>query len=84
VHEAFGVLGVGGAEDDGPLLSDELGAPVVDVGGGVEPDAGVTVLVVVVMRVMLSTLWWEDFAASDCQHHGEGGRVAADLVGASG
>jgi len=42
--EAFGVGGVGGAEDLGPLGSDELGAAVVDVGGGVEPDAGVAVL----------------------------------------
>ena len=41
------MLGVGGVEDDGALLADELGSPVVDVGGGVEPDAGVAVLVVV-------------------------------------
>jgi hypothetical protein len=41
------VRGVGRVEDVGPLGSDELVPPVVDVGGGVEPDARVTVLVVV-------------------------------------
>lgn len=39
--------GVGGVEDDGALLADSLGSPVVKVGGCVEPDAGVAVLVVV-------------------------------------
>lgn len=37
----------------------------------------------VLIRVIQSTLRWEDFAASDCEHHGKGGRVAADLVGAA-
>jgi hypothetical protein len=45
--EALWVLGVGSVEDLGPLGSDELGAAVVHVGGRVEPDAGVAVVVVV-------------------------------------
>jgi hypothetical protein len=41
------VLGVGDVEHDCALGSDGRGPPVVDVGRRVEPDAGVTVLVVV-------------------------------------
>jgi hypothetical protein len=48
------MLGVGGAEHVSPLGPDEFGAAVVEVGGGVQPDAGVAVLVVVLMRVIVS------------------------------
>src|SRR5437773_1737131 len=41
------MLGVGGAEDLGAPGPHHLGAAVVDVGGGVEPNAGVAVLLVV-------------------------------------
>ena len=41
------MLGVGAVENDGSLLAHSSGSPVVDVGGGVEPDAGVAVVVVV-------------------------------------
>ena len=46
-HEPFGVCGVGGVEDDPAPLAYGFGSPVVNVGGGVEANAGVTVLVVV-------------------------------------
>ncbi len=42
--------GIGGVEDFLALLSDRLGEAVVDVGRGVEPDARVPVLVVVVLE----------------------------------
>ncbi len=45
--EALGVQRVGGLEDDATTCPDELGPVVVDVGGRVEADAGVAVLVVV-------------------------------------
>ena len=48
--ESFGAGGVGGVENDLALRADGGGAAVVDVGGGVEPDAGVAVLVVVVIE----------------------------------
>ena len=54
MDKALGVLGVGAVEDDGSLGAYECGSPVVHVGRGVEPDAGVTMLVVVLMRVILS------------------------------
>jgi hypothetical protein len=38
---------VGGVEDAGTPVADGYGWPVVDVARGMEPDAGVTVLVVV-------------------------------------
>jgi hypothetical protein len=41
------MLGIGDAEHVSPLGPDEFGAAIVDVSGRVEPDAGVTVLVVV-------------------------------------
>lgn len=46
-HEPLRVDGVGLGEDSGPLLADGVGMPVVDVGGGVHPDAAVAVGVVV-------------------------------------
>src|SRR3546814_25750 len=48
--ESFGTCGVGGIEDDLAGGSDLVGAAVVNVGGGVEPDAGVAVVVVVVLE----------------------------------
>src|SRR5215213_7796701 len=45
--KALWVLGVGGGEHVSPPGPHHLGAAVVDVGGGMEPDAGVAVLVVV-------------------------------------
>jgi hypothetical protein len=45
--EPFGVRGVGAGQDLGPSGPDGVGAAVVDVGGGVQPDPGVPVLVVV-------------------------------------
>ncbi len=51
------MLGVGGAEDLGPLGSDEFGAAVVDVSGGEQRDPRVVVLVVVLMRVIVSSTW---------------------------
>ena len=39
--------GVGGVEDFASSGPDEFGTAVVDVGGGVKPDAGVAVVVVV-------------------------------------
>ena len=47
MHEPFGVCGVGGVEDDTTPIAYGLGSAVVNVGGGVEPDAGVTVFIVV-------------------------------------
>jgi hypothetical protein len=46
-HEALGVGGVGAGQDHGPRLADPGSTAVVDVGGRVVADAGVTVLVVV-------------------------------------
>src|SRR3546814_20231808 len=46
--ESFGAGGVGSVEDGLASGSDGGVAAVVDVGGGVEPDAGVAVVVVVV------------------------------------
>ena len=46
--EAVGVGGVGVVEDGLALGADGVGSSVVDVGWGVEADAGVAVLVVVV------------------------------------
>ena len=45
--EPLGVGGVGGVEYLAALFSDELRSSVVDVGGGVEPDARMAVVVVV-------------------------------------
>ena len=46
--ESVGVGGVGGVEGTGPFGADLDGGAVVERGGGVEADAGVAVLVVVV------------------------------------
>ena len=54
VPEPCRVGGVGGVESDGPLGADLVGGAVVDRRRGVQPDAGVAVDVVVVMRVILS------------------------------
>ena len=48
--ESFGVGGVGGVEDGLAVGADGGGAAVVDVGGGVQGDAGVAVVVVVVVE----------------------------------
>ena len=50
VSESFGVGAVGGVEDELSAGSDGGGSPVVDVGGGMQPDAGVAMLVVVVIE----------------------------------
>src|SRR3546814_2877612 len=50
MSESFGSCGVGGIEDDLAGGSDLVGAAVVNVAGGVEPDAGVAVVVVVVLE----------------------------------
>ena len=42
--------GIGGVEDQGPLLADQAGGAEVDRGGRVIPDARVPVLVVVVVQ----------------------------------
>jgi hypothetical protein len=55
VAEPGGVGGVGGIESDPPLSADFGGGAVVDRRGRVVADPGVAVLVVVVMRVILST-----------------------------
>jgi len=41
------MLGVGVEQDDTPLAADRLGAAVVDVGRRVEPDARMTMVVVI-------------------------------------
>ncbi len=41
------MVGVSGHQDCGPLVADRLSPSVVDVSGGVQADAGVTMLVVV-------------------------------------
>ena len=48
--ESFGVAGVGGVEDVLSVGPDGFGAAEVDVGGGVQADAGVAVVVVVVVE----------------------------------
>jgi hypothetical protein len=52
--ETLGVRGVGRVEDLASPVPDELGAAVVDVGGGVKPDAGVAVVVVVPAEELLA------------------------------
>jgi hypothetical protein len=47
VDEPFGVGGVRHVKDAGPFGVDGLGAPVVHVGGDVQPQSGVPMLVVV-------------------------------------
>jgi hypothetical protein len=64
------MLGIGGAEHVSPLGPDEFGAAVVDVSRGMEPDAGVTVLVVV--------------PAEEPATEGMGVLVAAEAVGEGG
>jgi len=49
-NESFGVVVVGGVERALALLAGVGGSVVVDVGGGVEGDAGVAVVVVVVLE----------------------------------
>ena len=51
MDEAFGVGLVGGVQDAGAFVADGFGEAVVDVGGGVETDAGVAVVVVVVVKI---------------------------------
>ena len=46
-HEAPGVGGIGGVEYVAALCTDDLGAAVVHVGGGMEPDTRVAVVVVI-------------------------------------
>jgi hypothetical protein len=52
--EPFGVGGVGGVEGSGAFVAHGLGGAVVDVGGGVQAEPGMAMLVVVLMRVILS------------------------------
>jgi hypothetical protein len=53
-HEPLRVRGVRLGENAGSLVADGVGGAVVDVSGGVQTQAGVAVLVVVLMRVILS------------------------------
>jgi hypothetical protein len=46
VDEPFGMCGAGCGQDGGALLADGGGVAVVDVGGGVQAEAAVAVLVV--------------------------------------
>jgi hypothetical protein len=54
--EALGMLLVGGCEDAGSCGLDGAGASVVDVGGGVQAEAAVAVLVVVPGEEVLAVL----------------------------
>jgi hypothetical protein len=46
-YEPFGVGVIGSVQDDGPGVADVAGAAVVDVGGGVQADPGMAMIVVV-------------------------------------
>jgi len=52
--ESFGVAGVGGGEDLGAVGADGLGGSEVDGRGGVQSEAGVVVLVVVVVEELFA------------------------------
>ena len=71
LDEAFGVQGVGAVEHDRTLLADGLRVAVVDVEGGVEPDAGVAVLEVVPVEELLQC--WAAWA-NDPKRSGNSGR----------
>lgn len=78
--EPFGVCGVGGIAYTGTLVTDRLGQAVVDVGGGVQADAGVAVFVVVPTEEV-----WQCLRASwiELSRPGKSGRYFSVLNRAS-